>query len=218
MLVITDWLKNGIPIKDTKSPQPIDTMLEVKDLIAGIRKASLYEEDAATIVTILKERKLIDVNIEKKNVTNTDFIIRLENFWDYDKSPYIEDKRLHYLGLAKKALAATTINKIMLAGTVPLKWAKENEITTNSPFTGLMSFSGVKKQRGILEMDEAATWTSPDLMGGQFSHSVKHLCRNHHGIRRVPVKPIIIDLDIFEKLCSYSGSSAATVKAVQFTL
>ena len=57
MLVITDWLKNGIPTQDTKSPQPIDTMLEVKDLIAGIRKASLSEKDAATIVAILKERK-----------------------------------------------------------------------------------------------------------------------------------------------------------------
>ncbi len=202
MLVITDWLKNGIPTQDTKSPQPIDTMLEVKDLIAGIRKASLSEKDAATIVAILKERKLIDVSVEKKKVPNTDFIIWLENFWDYDKSPYIEDKRLHNLrigkrhaydmqgrvlfhwkpffegrslesitkndlktfslGLAKKTLAATTINKIMLAGIVPLKWAKENEIITNSPFKGLMPFSGVKKKRGILEIDEAVAIFSED--------------------------------------------------------
>ena len=64
------------------------------------------------------------------------------------------------------------------------------------------------------EKVSANVWTSPNLVEGQLSHSAKHLCRNHHGIRRVPAKPIIIDLDIFEKLCPYNGSRAATVKAV----
>lgn len=72
----------------------------------------------------------------------------------------------------------------------------------------LIAFSFVRRRRLDLTRFD----------GGQLSHSAKHLYRNHHGIRRVPVKPIIIDLDIFEKLCSYNGSRVATIKAFQFTL
>jgi len=53
-----------------------------------------------------------------------------------------------------KCLSAGTINKVMLAGTLPLKWAAyHNEIPTD-PGKGLMKFSGTPKARGILTENE----------------------------------------------------------------
>jgi integrase len=55
----------------------------------------------------------------------------------------------------EKYLSAGTINKVMLAGTLPLKWAAyHNEIPTD-PGKGLMKFSGTPKARGILTEKEA---------------------------------------------------------------
>ena len=69
MLVIIDLLKNGIPAKDTKLPQPLMKILEVKDLITSLGKAAFSEKDSATIVAVLKkEQELIDMTVKKKSI------------------------------------------------------------------------------------------------------------------------------------------------------
>lgn len=59
-------------------------------------------------------------------------------------------------------------------------------------------------------------WTSSDFVEGQLSHSLGYFYWCHHGISRVPTKPIIIDLDILEKRCSNYSSGTPAIKAVQF--
>jgi len=52
-------------------------------------------------------------------------------------------------------LAPATRNKILIAGTTPLKWAYENEILPSDITIGLSTFSGEPKQRGTLTPEEA---------------------------------------------------------------
>ncbi|MCE1207923.1 MAG: site-specific integrase [Spirochaetia bacterium] len=55
----------------------------------------------------------------------------------------------------EKCLSAGTINKIILAGTLPLKWAAYHGEIPTDPGKGLMKFSGTPKARGILTENEA---------------------------------------------------------------
>jgi hypothetical protein len=52
-------------------------------------------------------------------------------------------------------LRAKTINNILSAGTVALRWAAENELIARNPAEGLMKFSGKAARRGVLTEGEA---------------------------------------------------------------
>jgi len=52
--------------------------------------------------------------------------------------------------LSDKGLAAKTKNNILLAGTVALNWAHENQLITANPAAGLKKFSGETSRRDIL--------------------------------------------------------------------
>jgi len=55
----------------------------------------------------------------------------------------------------EKVLSAGSINKIMVAGTLPLKWAAYHNEIPLDPGKGLMKFSGTPRTRGILTDKEA---------------------------------------------------------------
>lgn len=60
------------------------------------------------------------------------------------------------LGLASKGLQAKSINHILSAGTVALKWACAEELIPADPGKGLMKFSGKPARRGVLAAEEVA--------------------------------------------------------------
>lgn len=75
------------------------------------------------------------------------------------------------MDLAKKGLSPGSINKVILAATIPLRWAKENDLIDTTPYEGLMRFSGKAGKRGVLEPDEAAAifkleWNDERLLVG----------------------------------------------------
>jgi integrase len=83
---------------------------------------------------------------------------RLDFYW----IPYFgEDKKLSEINKSdlrafslwlkeEKDLKANTINNVLSAGTVPLRWAARNELILANPAEGLMSFSGKAVKRGVL--------------------------------------------------------------------
>jgi len=56
----------------------------------------------------------------------------------------------------EKELSASTVNRIMVAGTTALRWAFENELIPANPAEGLERFAENPAKRGILSSDEAA--------------------------------------------------------------
>ena len=59
-------------------------------------------------------------------------------------------------GTERETLAPATIKKIMLPGTIAIKWAFRQNLIVNDPTAGLLGFTLKGKKRGVLSPDEAA--------------------------------------------------------------
>ncbi len=70
-----------------------------------------------------------------------------------------EIRRIHLNTLGVKlreaGLAASTVNKTISTATTALRWAASNELIPIDPTHGLRGFSGQKRKRGILSVEEA---------------------------------------------------------------
>jgi integrase len=90
------WKINGIPTGKKKTPRPIVEAAGIESIIKAIRKSDLNSDDAWKIVPTLKSLGLIDVAAVKNSGRGAiPFIQFLETFWNYDESPYIQDKLAH---------------------------------------------------------------------------------------------------------------------------
>jgi integrase len=90
------WAATGIPTGKGKKPRPIAEAAGIETIIGIIRKSGLNSDDALKIVETLKKLELIDIAAVKNTGAGAvNFVLFLENFWDYDKSEYIRDKLSH---------------------------------------------------------------------------------------------------------------------------
>ena len=90
------WLANGLPTGELKEPRPIIEIAGFEFINKAIRKADLTSDDAMRIVATLKSMGLIDVSVIENTGRGAEpFISFLEDFWDYDKSEYIQDRLAH---------------------------------------------------------------------------------------------------------------------------
>ena len=85
-----------------------------------------------------------------------DMIGAVKNHWEpfFGKINLSEITKKHLRGfslyVADKGLAAKTINNILSAGFIAIKWAYENGMINENPSVGIMKFSGKSRKRGIL--------------------------------------------------------------------
>ncbi|MDR1099487.1 MAG: integrase, partial [Treponema sp.] len=102
LIVVYDWLKNGIPQKklhtdEVKSSQSISITLNNAQILSELKNAELTGQDVLKIEKILRKKGLISLIIQQGSPGSElfeDFLIR---FWDYDRSPYVEEKLSHKL-------------------------------------------------------------------------------------------------------------------------
>jgi integrase len=196
ILKISEWLRDGVPTGKGRRARSLEDTASLETIIRSVRKAPLTPDDALQIMAVLRERELVDFPAIKYNSTSkTGLIDFLMLFWDYDKSPYVREKRAyrHSIGrkyclismysvkkhwipffgdkaigeitradlkkfslcVSEKGLSSNSINKIMKAGIVPLRWAfKEGTIPVDPSF-GIDNFVGSFKERGVLTPKEA---------------------------------------------------------------
>jgi integrase len=76
-----------------------------RHLLDAIQLAELTPSDAREIIEILKFKNLISSAVLKSDKANVNFIAFLENFWDYDNSPYIKEKLRKKHGIHKRYVA-----------------------------------------------------------------------------------------------------------------
>ena len=65
LLVIADWLKNGLPTGKQRKPKPVELAADLPAILRVIKKADLDTEGAMSIVSALRERDLVDFGITK---------------------------------------------------------------------------------------------------------------------------------------------------------
>jgi len=107
----------------------------------------------------IREKLALKHSMTKRRVY--DCIIRVNAYW----APAFPSLRLDevkrkdlkefVLSLSERGLASGTINSILVAGTVALRWAFQNELIPADVTSGLLKLSGKPKKRGILDLKEA---------------------------------------------------------------
>jgi integrase len=95
LLIIAEWLKNGLPTGKQKEPRTLEHISDVKEILKACRSVELTADDAMAIAMILKNRGLLDVGISKTGPGQRSLIQFLKDFWNFDRSAYIRDKLAH---------------------------------------------------------------------------------------------------------------------------
>jgi integrase len=197
VMVVSEWLRDGLPDLEHNGPRAIADVLEVNSILNALRSTPLTPGDAERIVSVLKARELIETAVVKAGPGSEGFVAFLGRFWSHDQSPYVKEKlahghrigRRHCYDMAlavgnywapffadkrlseirrgdlktfslwlseEKNLKGKTINNVLSAGTVPLRWARVNELIPTNPAEGLVKFSGSPAKRGVFTEQEAA--------------------------------------------------------------
>jgi integrase len=107
LVVVYDWIKNGTPQRQTKkslkrvAKKSLAETLSTSEILQGLKKVELTDQDVLVIEKILQNKGLISVLVRKNSPQDelaADFCSR---FWDYDKSPYIREKLSLGIGITK---------------------------------------------------------------------------------------------------------------------
>jgi hypothetical protein len=92
-LVAAQWVYSGnVPTGQKKKKKSIHALGTARQLIDQIKTVELTQSDAYKILDILKDRGLLD---RAKSGEGKDFITFLSQMYDYENSPYIQDKLAH---------------------------------------------------------------------------------------------------------------------------
>jgi integrase len=86
---------SGKSPKKPPEPRPVNTLFEVKEVFKTLRTVDITEDDVKKIEKILQERGLVDTIIITGSKSSEPFIDFLRRFWNYQKSPYFDEKRSH---------------------------------------------------------------------------------------------------------------------------
>jgi len=92
MATVALWERDGIPSRDGRT---VESITDTRRLIDKLRAADLSENEARSIIDILKSRGLIVSATVAGGPAAEPFVSFLARFWDYDKSPYIKEKLSH---------------------------------------------------------------------------------------------------------------------------
>jgi len=117
LLTVNEWLKSGIPErKRGRAPiykksvmQSVDAVINLDGVLKIIKKADIDAAGAKQIVELLKNRGLLTIPILDVQNNDIDFIEYLKNFFDYDKSPYVKEKKAHGQNIGKRYCIEQTV-------------------------------------------------------------------------------------------------------------
>jgi hypothetical protein len=106
LLVVYDWMKNGIPEKQARCTEEkrrgLPEKLAIGQLLASLKEAEITESDIVKIEKILRDKGLVTLIVRKDSPQAELFTDYLARFWDYDRSPYVEEKHSHKLNITRK--------------------------------------------------------------------------------------------------------------------
>ena len=93
--VIGRWLSNGLPVYHTKIKKPPQELLKFNAVMKYLNESDIDAEQAVAIASALKNKGSLNIKFSPAVHGKKDFIEFLYDFWDYDTSVYLKDKRAH---------------------------------------------------------------------------------------------------------------------------
>lgn len=102
MLVVAEWLKNGLPVAKTHQVRPLQAVFDLHSICDQIRRAPLDGAGAEKIVGILKDRGLIVGNFAKAGPSSIPFLDFLYTAWNLETSNFLKEKAAYGHPLTKR--------------------------------------------------------------------------------------------------------------------
>lgn len=95
LLVVADWIKNGLPPVRSNRNLAVETALSLDTILWSIRRCDFSPSDAERIVRALQEKQLLCSAVVADSPGSEPFGEYLVRFWTYDASPYVKEKLAH---------------------------------------------------------------------------------------------------------------------------
>ncbi|GAB6391358.1 MAG: tyrosine-type recombinase/integrase [Treponematales bacterium] len=105
LLVVAGWLERGLPNPRLKKPRPVQAAFDLRGILDAVRRADLDSEGAMAVVSVLKERGLVDIGVVPKDAGAVRLAKALVDFWDYETSPFVKSTLGHGHTLGKSHCA-----------------------------------------------------------------------------------------------------------------
>ncbi|MCL2472898.1 MAG: hypothetical protein FWF26_04395 [Treponema sp.] len=111
LFAVAGWLKEGIPIKGRV--KPLKEAANFQSAMKYLKVGDLNEAQALEIAQELKKRGLLAFGISSASQGNQVFVSYLREFWCYETSAYITDKKMHGKSITRRTCrcAQNMINK-----------------------------------------------------------------------------------------------------------
>ncbi len=106
MAVVVDWIQNGIPVKGKRTS--LSTVVAVDNLFSLISENKVDESDFVRIGELMSKIGFGVTSAAQVVKSKVKLVDYLHNFWDYDKSPYVQDKVTHDYDIGKRHCADMT--------------------------------------------------------------------------------------------------------------
>ena len=101
LLTVGKWLTEGPPPKKKGKQKGLKDTIDLKGAMSFLEKADLNEKEALAVAAVLKHRGLISLGVTPAGIGNKPLVDFLYEFWNYEKSPYLRDRRAHGKGATK---------------------------------------------------------------------------------------------------------------------
>lgn len=193
--VVMGWVVNGnIPARTNGKENRKPTVDKIS-FFNNLRNYDFSPNEVLKIAQTLQERKLIQSFVIANTPQSKPIEDFLEEFWNYDKSSYVREKKLRGQSIHRdycvalmtrlrtywyplfegksvgeitrddiyqifthdsvSKLAPKTINSIVSAITIPMKWAYFHGLTNNNCYDGILKCSAKSKKREVLTLEQA---------------------------------------------------------------
>jgi hypothetical protein len=103
-MIAADWVRDGLPaVQKTSKKKPIQEVYTLDSIVHVLGKVEMDSKDALRITSVLQEKGIIgNVAIQKNSKKELLLIPYLEEFWDYEKSPYVREKLAYGQSIGKR--------------------------------------------------------------------------------------------------------------------
>ncbi|MFA5545813.1 MAG: tyrosine-type recombinase/integrase, partial [Sphaerochaetaceae bacterium] len=103
-MIAANWIRDGVPAsKKSSEKRPIQEVYTLDSIIHVLGATNIDTNDALRITSILQDKGIVNnVSINKTNKKDLYLIPFLQEFWDYDKSPYVREKLAYGQSIGKR--------------------------------------------------------------------------------------------------------------------
>jgi len=102
LITVGKWLEGGLPSANGRKRR-IKEVADLKTAMSFIKSGVFGEGEAMEMALALKGRGLISLGVTPAGIGNKPLVDFLYEFWNYEKSPYLRDRRAHGKYITKRS-------------------------------------------------------------------------------------------------------------------